>query len=63
MIPVSCQITSDKCYDNVGVGLGISGNRSVGRSRSLQFFKGAAELVIRSHVHSFFQKQEIFELE
>jgi len=49
-------ITSDKCYDNVEWIWGYRENDTLGGSDPYSASKGAAELVIRSHVKSFFSK-------
>ena len=49
-------ITSDKCYDNVEWVWGYRETDSLGGSDPYSASKGAAELVIRSHVKSFFSK-------
>ena len=49
-------ITSDKCYDNVEWIWGYRETDSLGGSDPYSASKGAAELVIRSHVKSFFPK-------
>ena len=50
-------ITSDKCYDNVEWVWGYREADSLGGPDPYSASKGAAELVIRSHVTSFFQKK------
>ena len=50
-------ITSDKCYDNVEWVWGYRETDSLGGPDPYSASKGAAELVIRSHVKSFFQKK------
>ncbi len=53
---VAVLITSDKCYDNVE---GVWGYREIdglGGKDVYSGSKGAAELVIKSYLHSFFQK-------
>lgn len=47
-------ITSDKCYDNVEWVWGYRETDALGGSDPYSASKGAAELVIRSHVRSFF---------
>ncbi len=47
-------ITSDKCYDNVEWIWGYRENDALGGTDPYSASKGAAELVIRSHVKSFF---------
>lgn len=49
-------ITSDKCYDNVEWIWGYRENDRLGGPDPYSASKGAAELVIRSHVKSFFRK-------
>jgi CDP-glucose 4,6-dehydratase len=49
-------ITSDKCYDNVECVWGYRETDSLGGPDPYSASKGAAELVIRSHVKSFFPK-------
>jgi CDP-glucose 4,6-dehydratase len=49
-------ITSDKCYDNVEWLWGYRETDPLGGSDPYSASKGAAELVIRSHVKSFFPK-------
>jgi CDP-glucose 4,6-dehydratase len=49
-------ITSDKCYDNVEWVWGYRETDSLGGSDPYSASKGAAELVIRSHVKSFFPR-------
>ena len=49
-------ITSDKCYDNVEWGWGYRETDPLGGPDPYSASKGAAELVIRSHVKSFFPK-------
>jgi CDP-glucose 4,6-dehydratase len=48
-------VTSDKCYDNVEWSWGYRENDRLGGKDVYSGSKGAAELVIRSYVHSFFQ--------
>ena len=50
-------ITSDKCYDNVEWTWGYRETDSLGGSDPYSASKGAAELVIRSHVKSFFPNE------
>ena len=47
-------ITSDKCYDNVECVWGYRESDSLGGPDPYSASKGAAELVIRSHIKSFF---------
>jgi CDP-glucose 4,6-dehydratase len=54
---VAVLITSDKCYDNVEWVWGYRETDRLGGPDPYSASKGAAELVIRSHVHSFFPKQ------
>lgn len=49
-------ITSDKCYDNVEWVWGYRESDTLGGPDPYSASKGAAELVIRSHVKSFFPK-------
>ncbi len=49
-------ITSDKCYDNVEWVWGYRETDPIGGPDPYSASKGAAELVIRSHIHSFFPK-------
>jgi len=49
-------ITSDKCYDNVEWAWGYRETDSLGGPDPYSASKGAVELVIRSHVKSFFPK-------
>ena len=49
-------ITSDKCYDNVEWIWGYRENDRLGGSDPYSASKGAAELVIRSFIKSFFPK-------
>lgn len=49
-------ITSDKCYDNVEFVWGYRETDTLGGADPYSASKGAAELVIRSHVKSFFPK-------
>ncbi len=53
---VAVLITSDKCYDNVEWVWGYRETDRLGGPDPYSASKGAAELVIRSHVHSFFPK-------
>ena len=51
-------ITSDKCYDNVEWVWGYRENDAMGGPDPYSASKGAAELVIRSHIKSFFPKDK-----
>jgi CDP-glucose 4,6-dehydratase len=51
-------ITSDKCYDNVEWTYGYRETDRLGGKDPYSGSKGAAELVIRSYVESFFKKTE-----
>ena len=51
---IAVLITSDKCYDNVEWVWGYRENDRLGGPDPYSASKGAAELVIRSHVKSFF---------
>lgn len=53
---VAVLITSDKCYDNVECVWGYRETDSLGGKDVYSGSKGAAELVIKSYLHSFFQK-------
>lgn len=50
-------ITSDKCYDNVEWVWGYRETDAMGGPDPYSASKGAAELVIRSHIKSFFPKE------
>lgn len=50
-------ITSDKCYDNVEWVWGYRENDALGGPDPYSASKGAAELVIKSHIKSFFPKE------
>ena len=52
---VAVLITSDKCYDNVEWVWGYRETDKLGGKDVYSGSKGAAELVIRSYLHSFFQ--------
>lgn len=52
---VAVLITSDKCYDNVESVWGYRETDALGGKDVYSGSKGAAELVIKSYVHSFFQ--------
>ena len=54
---VTIIITSDKCYDNTEWVWGYRESDRLGGPDPYSASKGAAELVIRSHVHSYFPKQ------
>ena len=54
---VCIMITSDKCYDNVEWIWGYRENDPLGGPDPYSASKGAAELVIKSYVKSFFQKE------
>jgi CDP-glucose 4,6-dehydratase len=51
-------ITSDKCYDNVEWIWGYRENDAVGGKDPYSASKGAAELVIKSYFHSYFNKPD-----
>jgi CDP-glucose 4,6-dehydratase len=51
-------VTSDKCYDNVEWTRGYNEMDRLGGKDPYSGSKGAAELVIRSYVHSFFNRPE-----
>jgi len=51
-------ITSDKCYDNVEWVWGYRETDALGGKDVYSGSKGAAELVIKSYVHSFFLKEK-----
>ncbi|MBF0427585.1 MAG: CDP-glucose 4,6-dehydratase [Magnetococcales bacterium] len=53
---VATMITSDKCYDNVEWVWGYRETDALGGPDPYSASKGAAELIIRSHVKSFFPK-------
>lgn len=53
---VAIMITSDKCYDNVEWIWGYRETDHMGGKDIYSGSKGAAELVIKSYFHSFFQK-------
>lgn len=59
---VAVLITSDKCYDNVEWEWGYRENDRLGGKDIYSGSKGAAELVIRSYFHSFFQKDHAVRL-
>lgn len=54
---VAVMITSDKCYDNVEWVWGYRETDGLGGKDVYSGSKGAAELVIKSYLHSFFQKE------
>ncbi len=51
-------ITSDKCYDNVEWVWGYRENDTLGGADPYSASKGAAELLIKSHIKSFFNKND-----
>lgn len=53
---IAVMITSDKCYDNVEWIWGYRETDALGGKDIYSGSKGAAELVIKSYYHSFFQK-------
>lgn len=53
---IAILITSDKCYENVEWVWGYRETDSIGGSDPYSASKGGAELIIRSHVKSFFPK-------
>ena len=55
---IAVMITSDKCYDNVEWSYGYRETDSLGGKDPYSGSKGAAELVIRSYVQSFFKNTE-----
>jgi CDP-glucose 4,6-dehydratase len=55
-------ITSDKCYDNVEWVWGYRETDALGGSDPYSASKGAAELVIRSHLKSFFPKDGVVQI-
>ena len=55
-------ITSDKCYDNVEWLWGYRETDRLGGTDPYSASKGAAELVIRSHVKSFFPKDGLIRI-
>ena len=55
---IAVLITSDKCYENVEWVWGYRETDALGGPDSYSASKGCAELVIRSHVKSFFPKNE-----
>jgi CDP-glucose 4,6-dehydratase len=56
---VAVLITSDKCYDNVEWVWGYRETDRLGGKDVYSGSKGAAELVINSYLHSFFQKDHL----
>lgn len=54
---VAVLITSDKCYDNVEWIWGYRENDALGGPDPYSASKGAAELVIKSHIKSYFPKE------
>jgi len=55
---IAIMITSDKCYDNVEQTYGYCETDRLGGKDPYSGSKGAAEMVIRSYVESFFKKSE-----
>jgi len=55
---VVVMITSDKCYDNIEIDTGYKETDRLGGKDPYSGSKGAAELVIRSYVQSFFINKE-----
>ena len=55
---IAIMITSDKCYDNVEQTYGYCETDRLGGKDPYSGSKGAAEIVIRSYVESFFKKSE-----
>lgn len=53
---IAVMITSDKCYDNVEWPWGYRETDALGGKDVYSGSKGAAELVIKSYTHSFFQE-------
>ena len=53
---IAVMITSDKCYDNVEWIWGYKETDQIGGKDIYSGSKGAAELVIKSYFHSYFQK-------
>jgi CDP-glucose 4,6-dehydratase len=51
-------ITSDKCYDNVEWTWGYRETDALGGKDPYSASKGAAELIIKTYAHSFFEKDE-----
>lgn len=54
---IAVLITSDKCYDNVEWIWGYRENDALGGPDPYSASKGAAELVIKSHIKSYFPKE------
>ena len=52
-------ITSDKCYDNVELVWGYRETDALGGTDPYSASKGAAEMIIRSHIKSFFPKNGV----
>ena len=59
---VAVLITSDKCYDNVEQVWGYRETDRLGGKDVYSGSKGAAELVIKSYLHSFFQSDHLVRL-
>lgn len=55
-VKVGVIITSDKCYDNVEWVYGYREDDKLGGEDPYSGSKGAAELVVKSYMHSFFKK-------
>jgi len=55
---IAIMITSDKCYDNVEKNYGYEETDPLGGKDPYSGSKGAAELVIRSYVQSFFRNSD-----
>lgn len=55
---IAIMITSDKCYDNVEWTYGYRESDRIGGKDPYSGSKGAAEIVIRSYVESFFKKSD-----
>ena len=55
---IAILITSDKCYDNVEWVWGYKETDEIGGKDIYSGSKGAAELVIKSYLHSFFNKED-----
>jgi CDP-glucose 4,6-dehydratase len=55
---IAVMITSDKCYDNVEWTWGYRENDALGGKDPYSASKGAAELIIKSYYHSFFNKPD-----
>ena len=56
---IAVLITSDKCYDNVEWIWGYRENDSLGGKDIYSGSKGAAELIIKSYLNSFFRKSNV----